>query len=221
MLLASRSVIAVIALMVIVAGCGAAAPAGPARILTVKPGTPHRLFPVGRSTNDPRACAPIGSPDSTVAYQQVVSPRLGALSLRLPSDYVALPVVPVRPGARVVSNVLVASWQTEGVAARSVRRRAVSIWAGPDGGLPTVGAPPSTRQVAFAECADAGPVPGARIATFTLITGAESTAYLAAVWPLPGRRHLQLVASAPSAAELIQVRRALLDAHTEPQVRQR
>ena len=201
-------------------GCAPAGPGRPPRILTVRPTSPYRLFPIMRGhAADSVTCAPTGPPDSAVEYQRAEtdSRYLGALSLRLPPEYVLMAPPSAGPRSEVAGGILVAAWRatTDGGPAGS-RERAVSAWVVPESGLPGVGADPGTRQVAVAECAGGAPVRRARAVVFTLVTGAESTAYLAAVWPLTAGRNLQLVASAPGLAELVPVRRALLDARTEP-----
>ena len=206
-------------------GCAPAAPAGPPRILTVRPTAPYRLFPITRGrAADSLTCGPAGPPDSAVAYQRAEtdSRYLGALSLRLPPEYVLMPPPSRRSGSEVAGGLLVATWHAAaGSVPAGSRAQAVSAWVVPESGLPAVGADPGTRQVGFAECAGGEPVRRARAVVFTLITGAESTAYLAAAWPLSNGRHLQLLASAPRLMELEPVRRALRDARTErPAMRQ-
>jgi hypothetical protein len=161
----------------------------------------------------------VGAPDSTIAYQrsETHSRYVGALSLRLPPEYTLIRRDHRPAGGEVVGGLIVASWYAAGSGQPGRHPLGVSAWVVPEFGFPTVGAPPHTQQVTFAECATGDrPVRGARVAVFTLVTGADTTAYLAAVWPVGNGRRLQVVASAPRVAQLHPVRRALLDAVTEP-----
>ena len=120
-------------------------------------------------------------------------------------------------GAENIGGLIVASWVAFDRDRSRSRPPSVSAWVVPEPGLPTVGASRQTKQISFAECVTGNrPTRRARVTVFTLVTGTDTTAYLAATWPLGNGRHLQLAASAPRIAQLNPVRRSLLDALTEP-----
>src|SRR3954463_4890659 len=215
----------VLGLIVAAIGCGPPSVSGRPSIITLSSlDAPYELFPNPRgASGDPSACA--AAVDSAIPYQRVVtsSRYLGALSLRLPAVYVAQPPVAGLPRSETMGGMLVASWRGPAdisgpatSAERMRRTRGVTFWVVPESGLPLVGADPHTKQLSFVECPRVGITHRARLALFRLAMNADTTAYLAAVWPLSNGRYVQVLASAREVAGLAPVQRALLDAHTEP-----
>jgi hypothetical protein len=206
-----------VALVALGSGCVRNAPAAPPRLITMQPVTAaHVVFPTSRrQTTDPSLCTSIAAPDTTIAYQRVSteSRYLGALGLRLPAAYLLTSrFAELPPPQEAFGGMLVASWRrADAVEAPATRAPGVGVWVVPENALPTVGAEPGTQQVAFAACPAIIGGRAANAALFTLVTRAESTTYLAAVWPAPRGRHVQLLASARRPDELAPVRRALLD----------
>ena len=211
--------------LVAAAACGPATMLGPPKLLTVLPTESYDVFPVLRpASGDTSLCAAASTADSTIPYQRVTagSRYLGALSLRLPSVYTAEPTLPLH-GSEDFGGIRVASWMVASDIARnrvqSGKRlpiRSVTVWIDPASALPSVGAPPGTKQLDVVECVPARAARRTRVALFRLAMATDTTAYLAAVWPSPGGRYLQLIASAATFAELLPVQRALLDPRSEP-----
>jgi hypothetical protein len=113
---------------------------------------------------------------------------------------------------------LVASWR-HGEHAGTRLVPTVSVWAATDATWPTVGAKPGATQIAWAECARGSMPPHARrarVATFSIVSGADTASFLAAVWRAPRGGFVQLLASATRASDLDPVRRALRDVVIDP-----